>query len=150
MGKTLLKIIFTYLCILFLSGCGSIDRAVALERQNSELAVYALKKLLSQVQIGMTEAQVINLLGNPPGYDVGRTATVKSETLTYTGPSLFLEVGRNLWSCDYSTINQYQYYCFIIDGSRSLTKQILVASRNSRSEVLLTSRIKIQKEIKDI
>lgn len=81
-----------------------------LEQERGEAFVYCLKSLLSQVKIGMAESQIISLLGKPSGYDVSRTATVKSEQLTYTGPDLSIEVGHNLWGCDISTIRQYEHF----------------------------------------
>jgi hypothetical protein len=108
MGKSFLNIIAVCICVLSFCGCGSIDRAVDEDRRQNDVAVSAYNTELEGVKIGMTESQIVGLLGNPSGDNVTRTAAGKSEQWIYTGPSLFIHAGYYLSRCYYSTEVQYQ------------------------------------------
>ena len=106
--KTVKGIITTSICVLFLCGCGSIQRAADEMQQNSNSANSAFNSELSEVKIGMTEAQVVGLLGSPSGNDVTRTAAGKSEQWIYTGQQIITNAGVDFLHCTDSVIWHYQ------------------------------------------
>jgi hypothetical protein len=61
--RSSIAIIIVCICIFPFCGCVNVERAAAGERENSHLSVYALNKELNEVKIGMTESEVLNILG---------------------------------------------------------------------------------------